>query len=184
MVLAAPLKVELEALLHFRDGFRALSGALLVRPSTTVAAVRGIEDWNQLSLWRTPYKHASTILFFAEDITGRQFGLHKDEVVSFDPEDGAVEHIAFSLDAWAQWVLEHSEELGADAVVAWNEKHGGTLAAHERLQPRYPVRSADDDEARVRSDLDLMLKWARLYSERIDNDDPDPAPEWWWDEED
>lgn len=174
--------VELEALLHLRDGFRALSGALLIRPSTSVAAVRGIEEWNQLSLWRTPYKHATEILFFAEDITGRQFGLLKDTVVSFDPEDGAVERVSFSLDAWASWVLDRADELGATLVTTYNAANNVTLAAHERLQPRYPVRTADGDDFRVRPDLDLMLRWARLYSERAASDEADPAPDWWWED--
>ncbi len=187
VVLRKERKVELEALLHLRDGFRALSGALLIRPSTSVAAVRGIEEWNQLSLWRTPYKHATEILFFAEDITGRQFGLLKDTVVSFDPEDGAVERISISLDAWASWALDNADELGASLVRDYNAAHGVELAAHERLQPRYPVRSADGDvdggDFRVRPDLDLMLRWGRLYAERAASDEPDPAPDWWWDEQ-
>lgn len=190
-VLSKERRVELEALLHLRDGFRALGGALIVRPSTTVAVMRGIEDWNQLSLWRTPYKHASEILFFAEDITGRQFGLHKDMVVAFDPEDGTVDRLCFSLDAWASWVLERRVELGEELVTTWNEAHGVVLGAHERLQPRYPVRgvdgdvdgTAEGDEYRVRPDLDLMTRWARLYAERQKAEEPDPAPEWWWDED-
>lgn len=182
VVLSKERRAELEALLHIRDGFRALSGALLIRPSTTVAAVQGIEDWNQLSLWRTPYRHASEILFFAEDITGRQFGLHKDTVVTLDPEDGTVERICFSLDAWASWVLEHRQDLGEDLLKQWNASNGVELAAHERLQPRFPIRTVDGDEFRVRSDLNLMRLWARLYAERQGDGEPDPAPQWWWEE--
>ncbi|MBL4683991.1 MAG: hypothetical protein JKY37_05335 [Nannocystaceae bacterium] len=184
VVLAKERRIELEALLHLRDGFRALSGALLIRPSTSVAAVRGIEDWNQLTLWRGPYKHATEILFFAEDVTGRQFGLYKDSVVSFDPQDGAVERLCFSLDAWASWALEHSEALGASLVRNYNAEHETSLAAHERLQPRTPVRSVDGGDFRVCSDLGLMLRWQRLYTERAKADEPEAegVPDWWWEE--
>ncbi|MEM9462308.1 MAG: hypothetical protein AAGF11_49605 [Myxococcota bacterium] len=137
VTLAPDRRLELEALLHLRDGFIALSGALVVRPSVTVAAVRGIEDWNLLTLWRTPYRKATEVLFFAEDRFGRQFGLYKDEVVGFDPVTGNTEHIAFGLDRWAEYVLGQPDGLGQATLASWTRAHG-PLSAVQRLQPRVP----------------------------------------------
>ena len=64
--------LEVESLLHLRDGFRTLDGALYVRPSVTVAQVRGNDDWNALTLWRGTWRHATTLYFFAEDVLGRR----------------------------------------------------------------------------------------------------------------
>lgn len=176
--------VELEALLHLRDGFRTLGGALIVRPSVTVAAVRGVEDWNQLSLWRTPFRSASELLFFAEDIGGRQFGLYRDEVVTFEPRTGAFEHCAFRLEAWAERMVDERDALGAARLATWAAEHGA-LASTDRLQTRDPAAHPADEGAEVRAldDLELMLRFARRFKERKAAADPsavvDPPP-WWW----
>ncbi len=176
-------KVELEALLHLRDGFVTLGGALLVRPTTSVASTRGIEDWNMLSLWRTPYKSASEILFFAETVTGTQFGIYRDEIVRFDPDRGMYEHYAFSLDAWADRVVKEADALGRALVQSWNAEHP-TLGRNERLQPRVPASIATEDpEYRVTQDIELMRRWARWYRERTNADvPPRQAPDWWWED--
>lgn len=173
--------VELEALLHLRDGFRTLGGALILRPSVTVAAVRGIEDWNQLSLWRTPYRHASEILFFADDILGHQFGLLRDEVVRFEPETGVFEHFAFTLDRWAERLLEDPDEVGRSLVRAWEADHK-PLQVNERLQPEIPfILSESEDVAfRVTEDLELMRKYARLFRETRQFDDGTTIDIPWW----
>lgn len=173
--------LELEALLHVRDGFRTVGGALIVRPSVTVAAVRGIEDWNQLSLWRTPYRRASEILFFAEDILGHQFGLHRDEVVRFDPETGQFEHHAFTLERWAQRVLEDPDDVGRSIVRAWEADHK-PLQTTDRLQPEVPFILAESKDVafRVIEDLELMKKYARLYRETQGIEDGTQIEIPWW----
>lgn len=188
VTLASDRKLELEALLHLRDGFVALDGALVVRPSVTVASVRGVEDWNLLTLWRTPYGKASEVLFFAEDRFGHQFGLYRDEVVRFDPLDASVETLGFSLDRWAGWVLDDPERLDRARVVAWVEANG-PLGADQRLQPRTPprFREADDGDTdwRVVDDLELMRGLARLYKETREHPGvlPEGYLEWWWPED-
>jgi hypothetical protein len=180
--------LELEALLHLRDGFVTLGGALILRPSVTVAAVRGVEDWNQLTLWRTPYGRASALLFFAEGVMGGQFALHKDEIVAFDAITGTWEHVAFELDRWAEHVSENSQALGSDVLAAWVAEHG-PLSPSQRLQPRVPARWREDgdDEPQVRviEDLELMRRYARLHKETREH--PGVLPEgfdaWWWGEE-
>ncbi len=175
-------KLELETLLHLRDGFRACEGALLVRPSVTVAAVRGVEDWNQLTLWRTPYRGASELLFFAEDAFGRQFGLYKDEVMSFEPRRGTTEHCGFSLERWAEHVLGDPEVLGAGRLAKWEAAHGA-LGMGDRLQPRDPMLAWEDDDGELRrtSDLELMRLWARYHVETREGELTEP--EWWWGED-
>ncbi|MCX4247029.1 hypothetical protein [Paraliomyxa miuraensis] len=186
VTLARERLLELEALLHLRDGFVALGGALTVRPSVTVASVRGVEDWNQLTLWRTPYRGSTEILFFADTVLGLQFGLHKDSVVAFDPASGQTEHVAFGLERWAAYVLEDSMSvLGSEVLAEWVAEHG-SLPTGKRLQPRLPARwqeeSLDDPQWRTIDDVELMRRFARLYKETREH--PGVLPEgfdsWWW----
>jgi hypothetical protein len=176
--------VELEALLHMRDGFRTLGGALYVRSSVTVAVARGVEDWNQLTSWRSPYKKATELLFFAEDMGGRQFALYRNEVVTFEPRNGTFEHCAFRLAAWADQMVDDPAALGAARVAAWTEEHG-PLGTTDRFQTRDPIAhpSWEDAEVRVMSDLELMLRFARRYRERQAAAVPSAdEPDWWWDD--
>ena len=177
-------KVELEALLHLRDGFRALSGAVLVRPSVTVGQVYSIADWNQLTLWRTPYSSASEILFFAEDVLGRQFGLLKDEVVLFEPETGGFEHFAFALEVWAEKLVDDPNAFGEERVKMWQLDHP-ELGHIDRLQPRRPRKFApgEPDEWRVLPDLDLMKRYAELYKKTHEAEDPTGVDlDFWWED--
>ncbi len=184
--LAKERLVELEALLHLRDGFRALDGAVLVRPSITVGLVRGIPEWNQLTLWRTPYTSASEVLFFAEDVIGRQFGLYKDEVVLFEPETGKFEHFAFRLEVWAEKLVDDPDAYGRARVQEWELMHP-ELGHTDRLQPYRPRTFSDGEPEkwRVLPDLDLMKMYARLYREKAKAEDPSTIDlSWWWDEKD
>jgi len=188
VTLARDRLLELEALLHMRDGFVAVDGALVVRPSVTVSVVRGIEDWNQLTLWRQPYIKSTEVLFFAEDRFGRQFGLYKDEVLAFDPVTGLTEHVGFGLERWSEYVLDQPDVLGNARVAAWQEEHG-SLSPGERLQPKVPPGFIEsDDEAqplRVLDDLELMRRFARLHKETREAPGLLPAgfASWWWDED-
>jgi len=189
VTLARDLRVELEALLHMRDGFVTMGSALIVRPSVTVASVYGVEEWNQLTLWRTPYTRCTEVMFFAEDRFGQQFGLYKDEVQTFDPVTGRTEHLGFGLERWAAHVVDQPDAIGRARVDAWQAEHG-PLSATQRLQPRVPpgfVESDEEvDELRVLDDLDLMRRFARLHKET--RKAPGVLPEgyaaWWWGEED
>jgi|SRR5690606_76466 len=189
VTLARERLLELEALLHLRDGFVTLGGALLVRPSVTVASVRGVEDWNQLTLWRTPYRGASEILFFADSVLGRQFGLHKDSVVAFDPVTGRSEHVAFGLERWAAHVLDDpASTLGSEVLAEWGAEHG-RLSPSQRLQSRLPERwqeeSLEDPQWRTIEDVELMRRCARLYKETREHPGelPEGFDEWWWGED-
>jgi hypothetical protein len=173
--------LELEALLHLRDGFRTLGGALYVRPSTTVAQIRGVDDWNALTLWRGPWRHASTLYFFAEDVHGRQFALHRHGIVHFEPATGAIEPFADTLEQWAAAVIDRTAELGLEAVQAWEAEHG-SLRAHDRLQPEDPdaLVLGISTQWRAREDVDLMRRWVHVLRAHLAQP---PAPldtEAWW----
>jgi hypothetical protein len=165
--------LELEALLHLRDGFRALGGALWIRPTVTVAQIRGQEEWNSLTLWRQLYRHATTIHFFAEDVHGRQFGLHKGAIVRFDPASGAIDPWAEDLEGFAARAIDEASALGRERVAAWEAAHG-TLRAHDRLQPRDVDALGIDleTEYRVREDLDLMKRWTLVFRAKLANPNP------------
>jgi hypothetical protein len=173
--------LELEALLHLRDGFRALSGALVVRPSVTVAAVRGVDEWNEITLWRAPYRGAAKLYFFAEDIIGRQFALHKDEVHSFDPETGTFESWASDLEGWAARILEDPDDLGESRLVEWQADHG-PLGPSQRLMPSIPFMFAEatDVQWRVIEDVELMKRYARLFRETMNAPEGTQIALDWW----
>ncbi len=176
-------RLELETVLHLRDGFRALGGALLVRPSISVATTTGIEAWNRFSGWRKPYASASELLFFADDVFGHGFALHRDAVVRFDPERGTVEHYAFKLERWAQRVLQERDALGATALAAWHEAGNPQLGTTDKLQPSRPRLVGGDDPVTYekRSDHDLMRRYGRLFRalSKADGDVGALDLEWW-----
>lgn len=179
VTLSKERRIELETVLHLRDGFRAVGGALLVRPSTTVGTTMGLSDWNRLSGWRKPYSASSELLFFAEDIFGHQFALYRDEVVRFDPERGEFEHFAFKLERWASRVIEERIKLGALELLAREKLCKPALETTQKLQPNAPRIRPGTESLRyiVRSDVDLMTRYARLFREL--SKDPDADLSWW-----
>ncbi len=187
VTLSKDRRVELEMVLHLRDGFRALGGALLVRPSISVGTTQGIAAWNRLSGWRRPYAKSSELLFFAEDIVGHQFGLYRDEIVRFNPERGTFEHYAFKLERWAQRVLGERIELGEAVVEGWVEVGNPALETTQKLQPSHPALLERDDVVThtLRDDVDLMTRYARLFQETAAaGGDPTALDLWWWNEDD
>jgi hypothetical protein len=179
--------LELEALLHLRDGFRAFGHALSVRPSVTVASVRSVDEWNALGLWRTPYRHATKLYFFADDVIGRQFALHEHEVVTFDPETGLFETFASDLDGWAARVVADPDDVGEMRVRAFEEE-AGPLLPHERLQPTTPFslvpppQAAQSEPVELRRihDVELMRRYARLFRESAASPTGTAADLSWW----
>ncbi|MBK8719458.1 MAG: hypothetical protein KBB21_28855 [Nannocystaceae bacterium] len=166
--------LEVESLLHLRDGFRTLDGALYVRPSVTVAQVRGNDDWNALTLWRGTWRHATTLYFFAEDVLGRQFALHRHGIVRLEPATGAVDPWADDLEGWAARVLAEPDALGHAAVTQWEAEHE-RLRAHERLQAHDPTMLEVPEATtwRAREDVELMRRWALVF--RVHLAHPDTA---------
>ncbi len=126
-------------LLEIKNGFYAFENALHVFPATPGPDECSIPEWNADSLWREDYRGmANGILFFAEDVFGVQFGIKDDAVCSFDPETGACESIASSVEGWASQVLEdHPVWTGQPLAHKWQGVHG-PLAPGTRLLPKTP----------------------------------------------
>jgi hypothetical protein len=181
ITVAPSLLLELEAVLHLRNGFVCVDGTILVRPSVNVGQVHGIERWNEITLWRTPYSRSADVLFFAETIFGWQFGLRRDEVVALDPETGALETLGFSLERWADLVLAQADRLGRTAKKMWELEHG-PLTMTDRLQRRLPLRFGGDDfTLTVLRDLDLMKRYAAMYLANLGTTSADdPKLDGWW----
>lgn len=135
---AGPLGAELWALLQKRNGFFAFESALHVFPAGSTG-FRSIERWNAPDLWRDHYQGLDAgCLFFAEDLFGGQFAIKDELVYAFDPETGALEVLASSIDAWAEAVLSDSEVLtGQPLAHTWQEMNG-PIVAGERLLPAIP----------------------------------------------
>lgn len=130
---------ELEAVLAKKNGFYAFEGALHVFPDSSNGDHIGLSDWNAASSWRSGYGDAADgLLFFAEDLFGVQHCLKNDRVFTFDPETGAVEQLAESLDEWAGKVLADYRMLtGHPLAHAWQARNG-TLHIGQRLMPKTP----------------------------------------------
>ncbi|MGH1341111.1 MAG: hypothetical protein ACRBN8_06140 [Nannocystales bacterium] len=167
VTLAKERRLELETVLHLRDGFRALDGALLIRPSVTVATTAGIQAWNRLTGWRKPYSRSSELLFFADDVFGHGFAMYRDAIVRFDPERGTFEHYAFKLEAWASRLLDEKDAFGRPELVAWREAGKDDLGTTDKLQPSRPriVALGEAVDYVKRSDEDVMRRYARLFQE-------------------
>lgn len=185
VTLSRELRVELEALLHLRDGFVSAGGSLLVRPSVTVAAVRGVDDWNQLTLWRGPYRQTTAeMMFFADNRFGRQFAMVRDEIVAFDPITAQREHLAFGLERFVERVLDEPHWLEGARYEAAGV---GELTASQRLLPKIPegFEGSEGSELAVVEDVELMQRLGRLHKETREHPGVLPAEyeQWWWPEQ-
>jgi hypothetical protein len=130
---------ELKALLQARNGFFAFDRALLVRSLTNVDLPLGVAQWNEPSLWKREYRaNIEGLTFFAEDGFGGQFGIKGDAVCYFDPENGEMNLVAESLEAWARWLLQdHRVRTGWPLYHLWKERFG-IVEAGQRLVPKIP----------------------------------------------
>ncbi|GAA1686157.1 hypothetical protein GCM10009830_37070 [Glycomyces endophyticus] len=128
----------LRPLIGRRNGFYAFGPALYVRPWSP-----GVQGdclwWNATDTWRHEYKGVGDdLLFFAEDVFGFQFGLHRSGIYSFDPETAARELLAKDIGGWAAKILADVDFLtGAPVADAWTEERG-PLPLATRLAPVVP----------------------------------------------
>jgi hypothetical protein len=161
-----------DALWGGRNGFYAMSSALLVRPvGGDVAGVRSVATWNQPTLWRCAYGDlAADGWCFAEDAFGGQFSLHDDGVFAFDPETGARDRLADDLVGWAEALLDDAAVLtGYPLAHEWQVRHG-PLPVGQRLVPTVPfvlggsfdvdnLRALDEVQGmRLRGELAVQLR--------------------------
>lgn len=99
-----PRQTELLDLLQRKNGFYAFESALHVLPAAQNSReCMTLEAWNDLTLWKGEFDGLAEGLFcFAEDVFGVQFAVAGRAIVTFDPETGATQEMAESLDAWGR----------------------------------------------------------------------------------
>jgi hypothetical protein len=126
-------------LLQLANWFYAFESALHVFADAGAAPELGLIEWNDRSLWISGYSGmADGALFFAEDIFGIQFCLRGGVVSTFDPETGAFDTMASSIEDWAHNILGDPGLLtGHSLAHQWQAAHGA-LKPGRRLIPKRP----------------------------------------------
>jgi hypothetical protein len=166
---AGSLAPDLLALLNARNGFFAFGPALHVFPTESSNLSWGLEDWNRSGLWKHAY--ASFVdpgLCFAEDVFGNQFCFKDGHVHHFQVEDGQLERIAPSLEAWAELVLsDDAFWTGWPLAQQWAE-HDAPIPPRKRLHPATPFMcggSYDLDNLRPVDAAQLMAYWGHFATQ-------------------
>ena len=136
---AGGLGQELLNMLTGKNGFYAFESALHVFPSGHAGDEITLEAWNSPGLWRTEYQGlADDCLFFAEDVFGSQFCIHRSSICSFDPETGTKVLKAATLEEWARDILgDPAVSTGYTLAHEW-QRHHGPLPPNHRLFAKYP----------------------------------------------
>jgi hypothetical protein len=132
---------ELYNILVRKNGFFAFESALHFFPLglSELTDIIDLESWNSINLWRKNYiSLPSECIFFAEDVFGCQFCIHKNMIQIFDPETGEFEELAPNFESWASALLEDYETLtGYPIAHEWQKIHG-ILSLGKRLIPKIP----------------------------------------------
>jgi hypothetical protein len=126
-------------LLQLANGFYAFESALHVFADTGPAPEQGLVEWNDKGTWISEYGGmADGGIYFAEDIFGTQFCLRAGVVATFDPETGAFETMASSIEDWAYNVLrDPGLWTGHPLAHQWQADHGA-IEPGRRLIPKRP----------------------------------------------
>ena len=113
---------------------------MLLRPSHTVGAVLGIDDWNDLGCWKEDYDiPLDGYCFFGEDTFGTQFCMDvRENIHWFEPETGTFEWIAETVPSFARWVMHDIDYVTGRTVLGQWEREHGPLPAGHRLFPKIP----------------------------------------------
>jgi hypothetical protein len=147
------LGAELLELLTARNGAFFFSQSLRLFSTDDCLESYGLHRWNSNDLWRSTYESIpSSLLFFAEDLFGYQFGILDDDIVRFDPETAELAYFASSIDGFANAILEDTDYLtGMSIATAWQSKLG-SIHLRNRLIPQVPfVLGGEFDLSNLRS---------------------------------
>jgi hypothetical protein len=133
------LGAELLELLNALNGAFFFSQSLRLFSTDDCQESYGVDTWNSHHLWRSTYESIPTsLLFFAEDLFGYQFGILDDDIVRFDPETAELSYFASSIDEFANAILEDTNYLtGMSIAIAWQSKYG-SIHLRNRLIPQLP----------------------------------------------
>ncbi len=129
----------LQNLLAEKNGFYAFENCLHIFPSNSDSEAVSLEIWNNISTWKFAYNiDFASIVFFAEDVFGNQFGIDGEAIVRFDVESGAIEEFAVNIDGWAQKILDDYDfETGYSLGRQWQTQNR-PIRLNERLTPKIP----------------------------------------------
>ncbi len=127
--LGAPLPPALQDLLQVQNGGYYRDGLLHVLGAGRPLRQDDLASWNHPDLWKARYRmtELETMLFFAEDVFGNQFGVKLGEpeptVWRFDAEHGEMDEMAPNLSDFLNRLLvkEGPWLLGADLLQAYRE---------------------------------------------------------------
>jgi hypothetical protein len=130
---------QLSDLLARKNGFYAFGAALLMRPYKSLSRPLGIEEWNNVGLWKHEWSELlDNVLCFAEDVFGGQFCVKQEKIYAFDPETADFEYMCDNLESWANIILTDTNfRTGETICQTWQKAHG-PLRPGLRLAPITP----------------------------------------------
>ena len=162
------LPSELCVLLENRNGFSAFESALVVLPAEGGNGVPGIQEWNDMTGWRSHYRTvlSDQYVCFAQDLFGIQFAISSRGIFRLNPETGMVTTYASNIEEWAKRLLEnYAEDTGWPLAHEWQSTHG-FLPASFRLLPKLPFVLGGEYEVENLVALKckkVMDYWGKLY---------------------
>jgi hypothetical protein len=177
--LSSVIVTELESVLKCKNGFYAFESALHVFPSGCGDSTTTLEKWNEPGLWKNSFRsELDSIVFFAEDLFGMQFGIMDEFVIKFDPETSEIdETFAESLGGWASIILDGFDyQTGYPLAHEWQRLNGPILPGR-RLLPKIPFVLGGEFELSNLYEVDAIqgMRFRADLSKQI-KDLPDGTP--------
>jgi hypothetical protein len=127
---------EINALLSRCNGFYALGKSIWFLSSDPNQEIH-LNQWNVKETWLEGYGEAipAGALAFAMDLFGNQFMVVQGGVYLFNIETAELEHVADSLEGWAEQILNDGYWSGCSLYAAWLEEKG-EIPKNHRLAPK------------------------------------------------
>ncbi|MFC1745790.1 SMI1/KNR4 family protein [Candidatus Riflebacteria bacterium] len=166
---------DLTGILKKKNGFLSHESALFFLPANSVGDVLGLKDWNEDDFWRKHYKLSKdSLIFFAMDVFGCQFGMHVSKIVRFIPETGELIYHSKSFDEWAEKILEdYDYETGWSLAREWQLRNS-PLQVGYRLVPKQPFvlgGKCEPENFVAMTAKSVILNYAFLYNQIKDYPD-------------
>jgi hypothetical protein len=137
---------EINALLSRCNGFYALGKSIWFLSSDPNHEVN-LHNWNLKETWLEGYGEAipADALAFAMDLFGNQFMVVNDAIYLFNIETAELEHVADSLEGWAEQILQDNYWSGNSLAEEWLEEKGD-IPENYRLAPKIPFMMGGEFE--------------------------------------
>lgn len=171
---SGPCGIELADVLSNKNGFHLLESALLFRPIQDAPPILGLESWNSAEGWKAIDPELTSAFFFAENILGEPFAIHRDRIVRLDPETAEWDDEWPTLESWLGAVVDDPNYLtGWSLAHEWQESFG-PIPLGKRLLPRQPFvlgGTYDISNLVLAGDADGMSARLKLSKQIRDNPD-------------